>query len=377
MIIANGTLFCDDGVFRKMDIETKDGIISSIGDGLAGGMPEILDAADCYVVPGLVDIHIHGAAGADFCDSSIESINIMARFLLKNGVTSFLGASLTVAESLLMDIYTKASPYIGKSIPAQAALMGINMEGPFFNTEKRGAQNAKYIRSPDFDMFARLYEASGGGIKTVAVAPETEDGLEFIRKARAVCNVSLAHSTADYSMAYSAFKAGAGSVTHIFNGMPAFHHRDPGIVGAAADSGAYAELICDGIHLHPSVVRAVFKLFGDDKVCLISDAIRACGLPEGKYELGGQTITVANGSAITEDGALAGSIVTLLDCLHQAVKFGIPIESALKASTINPAKAVGLDGKVGSLSRGKRADILILRKDLTLKNVLLSGILQA
>jgi len=367
MIIKNGFIFCDDGVFRKTDLETRDGIIVSIGT--TTSTQDAIDAEGLFVVPGLIDMHIHGADGADFCDASEDSINKMAKFLLKNGVTSFLGTSLSLSEKHLANIYSVAQPYVNKFIPGQATLVGINMEGPFFNVDKRGAQNEKYIIPPDFEMFTRLYEASGNGIRTVAVAPETDSGFEFIKKAREICNVSLAHSSASYDTALAAFTAGAGSITHVFNGMSPFHHRDPGIIGAAADFGVYAELICDGAHLHPSMVRAVFQMFGADKICLISDSMRACGLPDGEYEIGGQTATVSNGLATLVDGAIASSVMVLTDCLRQAIKFGIPIESALKAATINPAKAVGLDGKIGSLLKGKQADILLFDRNFELKEV--------
>ncbi|MCL2033839.1 MAG: N-acetylglucosamine-6-phosphate deacetylase [Oscillospiraceae bacterium] len=376
MIVTNGILFCDDGVFRKTDIEIQNRTVTAIGDEIASAGQEILDADGCYVVPGLVDIHIHGAAGADFSDGTPQSIQEISRFLLKHGTTSFLGTSMALPEEQLAGIYETACPFVGKMVPGQAVLQGIHMEGPFFNQDKRGAQNEKYIINADFDMFTRLYTASGSNIRMVAIAPEVEGGLDFIGKAHSLCSVSLGHSCADYDTAGLAFARGANHVTHLFNGMSAFGHRDPGIIGAAADSGAYVEIICDGIHLHPATVRSVFKLFGDNKVCLISDAMRACGMPAGRYDLGGQLVTVKDGSATIAGGSLAGSVAVLADCLRQAVKFGIPLECALKAATINPAKSVGLDDKTGSLSKGKRADILVFDRDLALNNVIFDGVLQ-
>lgn len=377
MLITNGTLFCDDGVFRTMDLEMQDGRITRVGGGGQCGGQEILDAADCYVVPGFVDIHIHGAMGADFSDGEAASIQTMARFLLSRGVTSFLGTSMALPEERLTRIYRTARPLVGRPVPGLAALRGINMEGPFFNMEKRGAQNPEYIIPPDLDLFLRLHEESGGNIRTVAVAPETAGGMDFVKRASGVCSVSLAHSCADYDTASRAFAAGAGHVTHVFNGMPPFHHRDPGIVGAAVGTGAYVELICDGVHVHPAVVRSVFRLFGEDRVCLISDAMRACGMPEGRYDLGGQAVTVANGCATIDTGSLAGSITVLTDCFRRAVQFGVPMEAALKAATVNPARSVGLDGEIGTLTPGKRADALLLRQDLSLRGVIFGGCLQA
>lgn len=375
MLIKNGMLFCDDGTFRILDLETNGGQISALGS-VTGSEQQVLDATGCYVVPGLVDIHIHGAMGADFSDGETASIQVMAQYLLSQGVTSFLGTSMALPGERLSHIFRTARPLVGQAIPGHSTLRGINMEGPFFHPEKRGAQNPEYIIPPDLDLFLKLNEVSGGNIRTVAVAPETSGGLDFVAAASKICSVSLAHSCADYDTASRAFAAGANHVTHVFNGMPAFHHRDPGIVGASVGTDAYVELICDGIHVHPAMIQSVFRLYGEDRVCLISDAMRACGMPDGQYDLGGQTVTVAGGRATIGTGSLAGSFTVLADCFRRAVKYGIPLEAALKAATINPARSVGLDHIVGSITIGKQADILILNTDLSLKNVILGGQLQ-
>ena len=376
MLIQNGTLFCEDGTFRALDLEIQGDKIAAIGPGIKAGGQEVLDATGCYVVPGLVDIHIHGAMGADFSDGEEASIQTMARYLLSQGVTSFLGTSMALPEERLSHIFRTARPLVGRVSPGMAVLRGINMEGPFFNLEKRGAQNPEYIIPPDAEMFRRLNADSGESIRTVAVAPESPGGLEFIEEVSKICSVSLAHSSAGYQIARQAFERGANHVTHLFNGMSPFHHRDPGIVGAAVGTDAYVELICDGVHVHPAAVQAAFRLFGEDRVCLVSDAMRACGMPDGQYDLGGQTVTVSDGRATIASGSLAGSITVLTDCLRRAVTFGIPLEAALKAATINPARSVGLDHVVGSLSTGKQADLLVLQKDLSLKHVILAGRVQ-
>jgi len=376
MLIQNGTLFCEDGTFRTMDLEIQGDKIGTIGTKVDAGGQEVLDATGCYVVPGLVDIHIHGAMGADFSDGEEASIQTMARYLLSQGVTSFLGTSMALPEERLSHIFRTARPLVGRVSPGMAVLRGINMEGPFFNLEKRGAQNPEYIIPPDAEMFRRLNADSGESIRTVAVAPESPGGLEFIEEVSKICSVSLAHSSAGYQIARQAFERGANHVTHLFNGMSPFHHRDPGIVGAAVGTDAYVELICDGVHVHPAAVQAAFRLFGEDRVCLVSDAMRACGMPDGQYDLGGQTVTVSDGRATIASGSLAGSITVLTDCLRRAVTFGIPLEAALKAATINPARSVGLDHVVGSLSTGKQADLLVLQKDLSLQHVILAGRVQ-
>ena len=252
-------------------------------------------------------------------------------------------------------------------------LRGVNMEGPFFNKSKKGAQAEKYIVDPDFDMFKRLYDLTGGNIRLVDVAPELPGAVEFIRKASQLCTVSIAHTSATYDEAKEAFANGATHTTHLFNAMPAFTHRAPGVVGAASDYAAHVEMISDGIHLHPAVVRAVFSLFGADRVCLISDSMRAAGMPNGEYSLGGQKVFMTDGKATLEDGTIAGSATCLPECFRRAVSFGVPVETALKAATINPAKAVGLFDEVGSVTAGKRADVLVMDKGTLQPEVIFIG----
>lgn len=373
MQIINGTVFCDDGVFRRMDVALNGGRISALGDSLPAAGGSVIDAEGCFVLPGFFDIHIHGAAGADFSDGTPEAIRTISQFLLTRGVTSFLGTSMALPADRLSEIFCAARPMIGRPIPDGAVLRGINMEGPFFNREKRGAQNPEYIVPPDVAMFRRLFVDSGNQIRSVAVAPETEGGLDFVAAASRLCNVSIAHTCADYAVAKAAFLCGANHVTHVFNGMPAFHHRDPGVVGAAVESSAYIELICDGIHVHPAMVQSVFKLFGDDRVCLISDAMRACGMPDGRYDLGGQMVTVKGSFATIDTGSLAGSVTVLADCFRNAVRFGVPLESAVKAATINPARSVGLERQIGSITCGKEADLVLLDRQLALRQVISQG----
>ena len=375
MIIKNGTVFSEDGSFHKMDIETTNGLITAIGDGLPHQNRDILDAEDAYVVPGIVDIHIHGAVGMDFSDGTPEAIEKIARYLVSCGVTSFLGTTMSVPEEQLSTFCRAAHPYVNANRPDMAVMRGIHLEGPFFSKEKRGAQNADYLVSPDIPMFKRLNAISDNNVKLIAVAPEEEGGLEFVKEIAPLCTVSLAHSTADYETACKAFSLGSNHVTHLFNGMNPLNHREPGIVGAAFDSGAYVELISDGVHINPSVIRVVFELFDDDKICLISDSMRACGLTDGKYDLGGQVVTVVGRLATIENNSIAGSVSPLTECMRRAVEFGVPLPKALKAATINPAKSVGLDSEVGSLSVGKRADILVLEKDLKLKQIVFGGAL--
>jgi len=373
MIIKNGTVFCGDGIFRIMDVETRNGIITAIDSNINDNSQEMINAENDYIVPGFVDIHTHGAMGADFCDGTPEAVEIIARYLLSCGITSFLGTTMTLPKEQLIDICKTARPIVDAEYTDRAIMRGIHIEGSFISYEKRGAQNADYIAGPDLSMLEELIEAGGDTIRLAVIAPEIEGGLEFVEKASRLCTISIAHSAALYDTACKAFSLGANHVTHLFNGMNAFLQREPAVVGAAFDCDAYVELISDGVHIHPSVVRAVFKMFGEDRVCLVSDSMRACGLKDGQYELGGQLVTVKDSTPTLEDGALAGSVTSLAGCMRKAVDFGIPLPVALKAATLNPAKSVGLDTEIGSLTLGKRADILIMDRALNLKQVFLNG----
>lgn len=374
MVIKNGNLFTENAEFVKQDIAFSGETIENIGENLCAD--EIFDATDCYVIPGFVDVHIHGAHGSDFCDNSEKDINTIAKYLVSQGVTSFLGTTMAFDEPILSGIFSTAKPFFNKVTDGQATLRGVNMEGPFFNKAKKGAQAEKYIVNPDWDMFSRLYELSGKNIRLLDIAPETEGALDFIEKASKLCHVSIAHTSANFDQATAAFEHGADHVTHLFNAMPPMAHRDPGVVGAAQDKASYVEIISDGVHLHPAIVRTVFRLFGDDRVCLISDAMRACGMPDGEYSLGGQKVFMNGGKATLEDGTIAGSATVLSECVRRAVKFGVKLESAIKAATINPAKSADLYDVVGSLKEGKQADIVVLDKELNPKLIVLAGKVQ-
>ena len=375
MILKNGQVFTALGRFLTADVELEGDRIKQVAPaGTLHGAEEI-DAAGKYVTPGFVDIHIHGAAGADFCDSvdgSQEYVKTMQKYLGSQGVTSFMGTTMAFSEEILNDIFAAVKPLFNQEAQG-AVLRGVNMEGPFFNKAKKGAQAEKYIIDPDWEMFQRLWQTSGGNIRLVDVAPELPGAVEFIRKASELRNVSIAHTSATYEEAKAAYANGASHTTHLFNAMPAFTHRAPGVVGAAADDAAHVEMISDGIHLHPAVVRAVFALFGAERVCLISDSMRACGMPNGEYSLGGQKVFMNDGLATLEDGTIAGSATCLAECFRRAVKFGVPLESAMRAATINPAQAVGLFDELGSVTAGKRADVLVLNKDLQPEHIFIGG----
>jgi N-acetylglucosamine-6-phosphate deacetylase len=364
MIIQGGLVFGADNVFRKADVAVEDGKITDIappgrlfGDGF--------DAGGAYVLPGFVDIHTHGCVNSDLCDADPAGLEKMLAYYGGHGVTSVVPATMSFGEERLNVVVRTLIPYFGK-YGYGAVLRGINMEGPFLNAAKRGAQNPDHLMAPDPDLFDRLYTLSQGNIRLLDIAPELPDSARLIRSACTKCTVSLAHTCADYDTAQSAFHAGAKHVTHLFNAMPPFSHRRPGVVGAAFDYAAHVEIISDGVHLHPAVVRSAFRMFGVSRICLVSDSIRGTGMPNGRYELGGQAIILEDGhSTLAGDGAIAGSAMNLPDCCRNAVKFGVPLEDAIRAASLNPARAAGIDDIVGSLEPGKNADILIWRPDLS------------
>ena len=333
-----------------------------------------------YILPGLVDIHFHGCGGYDLCDGTVTALRGMATYELSHGITSVCPATMTLPEERLKDICAVCASavkteMVNGEVPLSDILRGIYLEGPFLSVEKRGAQNRKYIQKPDLEMLTGLQKAAGGLIRIVAIAPETEGAMDCIREGREVFCFSAAHTCADYDTASAAFEAGVRHVTHLYNAMPPFTHREPGVVGAAAEnSGVTAELICDGIHIHPSVVRSTFKMFGAERLVLISDSMRAAGMEDGIYTLGGQDVCVKGNLASLSDGTIAGSVTNLYDCMLTAIRMGVSREEAVRAATLNPAAVIGIDADCGSLQAGKKADILVADKDFCLREVIKSGI---
>ena len=368
MRITGGQVFDLHEGFVRRDV-CFDGrlLSSSSADG------KTYDASGCYVIPGLTDLHFHGCMGKDFSDADPEGLEIMARYELSQGVTQICPAGMTLLEEQLTKVCQVAAAHRDANKPG-AELCGINLEGPFLSTAKKGAQKADWIHAPDVDMFRRLMAASKGLVKLVSIAPEEPGAMEFIEAVEGEVTVSIAHTTADYDTAMEAFRLGARQVTHLFNAMPPFSHRAPGVVGAALDTPiCNVELICDGVHIHPSVVRATFKMFGPKRVILVSDTMRAAGMSDGDYTLGGQAVTVKGKLATLADGTIAGSVTNLMNCMRTAVSFGIPLEDAVWAAAVNPARAIGIFSRMGSLEPGKRANVVVLDQNLELKDVFFRG----
>ncbi len=375
MRIINGSVFVGEG-FVERDVFVADGRF--VGEAARAEGGQTVDAAGCYVIPGLVDLHFHGSAGADISDGDLAGLHRMGAYEASRGVTAMCPATMTLPEDVLVRAAQAAAAY--EPAADEAALVGINMEGPFISPSKVGAQNPDYVRNPSAEEFRRLQEAADGLFKLVDIAPEEPGAEEFIREMASEVRISLAHTCTDYDTAARAFELGARQLTHLYNAMDPMHHRKPGPIPAAVEHGEVtAEIIADGVHIHPAMVRLAFQLFGDNRMILISDTLRAAGLEDGTYDLGGQDVTVRGPVATIDNGALAGSVSDLMRCLTVAVRdMGIPLASAVKAASANPARALGLDAERGAIEPGKVADAVLLDKEtLDVRAVVLRGELLA
>lgn len=377
MIIKNGSVFQENKSFKVCDLYIEHGrIVSDINQVTD---TYVINADGMLVLPGLIDIHSHGALGHDFSDGDSEGLNKILSYQHDNGVTSYCPTTMTLPKEKLLKIFQNLRDFESNRINRDdynarnlSRIIGINMEGPFLDPEKKGAHREEDISAPDVKFFRECNSACGGLIRLVTLAPNMEGALEFINEVKNETVISLGHSSADYETAKCAFHAGARHVTHLFNAMNPLEHRAPGLIGAAAETdNCMAELICDGIHVHESMVRAAFKLF-PGRIVLISDSMRAAGMKDGIYELGGQQVTVKGNRALLSDGTIAGSVTNLYDCMRSAVSYGIPLEEAIAAATMNPAKSIGIFGDTGSLTPGKRADIILTDQKLNLLRVISS-----
>ncbi len=341
---------------KNTNITIENGRIAAFGE--VNSAEESIDLMGFEVCPGLVDIHSHGCIGIDTMD--VEGLDKMSVYQAENGITSWLPTTMTMDYGLIKRVTNRDISDI-----EGAEVLGFHMEGPYINKKYKGAQNEEFIKKPDIEEFKTLEN-----IGMVTIAPELAGSMEFIKNCGTVA--ALGHTDADYETGVAAFESGARCLTHTFNAMPSFHHRNPSVIGSAIECDGYVQVICDGLHLHKSVVTALYRIFGSDRMVLISDSMRATGMNDGEYEFGGQTITVKDKVAKTGDGAIAGSTTNLFNCVKKAVEFGIPKAEAIKMATLTPANLIGATGK-GRIEIGADADIIAVDDNMNLMFAMAKG----
>ena len=358
----------EDFKFRIKDVAVENGHFCS-----STSEKDSMDCTGLMMLPGLVDIHTHGAVGFDNMDPSYEAINSISEFMGKNGVTTYLPTLITQSRSNMCAAAQNIAEAKKRGVGG-AKIGGIYMEGPYFSVKYKGAQNEEYIRNPDAEEFFEINAASGDLIKIVSIAPERDGAMDFIRAVSPRVRVAMGHTDADYETAVSAIECGASHLTHTYNAMRGLHHRNPNAIGAALDSTITCECICDGIHIHPAMIRLLYKAVGRKRLVFVSDSLRATGMKDGEYDLGGQQTIVKNGHATLADGTIAGSTATLFGCVKKAVEFGLPIEDAVRAASHNPAKAAGIQDKAGVIADGRCADFILATSTLELQSVYINGV---
>ena len=322
MLLSNARICNSAFELADADLEIENGRIKEILPRGSGGIG--LDLAGLLILPGFIDQHIHGCAGADACDDDPDAMKTMSSYLASQGVTSFCAATMTIPFSHIEKILENARRFRDSDYKG-ASLAGIHLEGPYLSAGRSGVQNPDHIRKPDFEEFRSLFYRFPGLVRIVDVAPETEGAADFIREASELCTVSFSHSIADYERAKESFSEGISQVTHLFNAMTGINHRVPGAAVAVFDDRQVkAEIICDGLHVHPAVLRMAFSLLGENRTIIISDAMRAAGKPDGEYLLGDQTVRVMNGRTHFGDGRMAGSTTSIHKEIKNLLSYGIP-----------------------------------------------------
>lgn len=369
MLIKNARYLDDTFTFQTGDLLIANGRIAEIREQLAGQAD--YDLSGKMLLPGLVNIHTHGAVGYDAVSASGDELNEISKYWASTGTTSFLP---TTSTALKQDL-TKAMQTISHAIKMGvegAEILGINMEGPYLSKEYKGAHRADWLSDPETVRFADMQRAACGTIRLVTLAPELEGAMAFVEEFADSVRISLGHTGASYAQCQAAFSKGARHVTHLFNAMPTLHHRNLSLIAAAFEKAESVELICDGLHVSPTVVLMAIKLFGCDRIVVINDSTNATGMPEGTYQFCGETVVVRDGLARKTDGTISGGTQSLLQCVKNLTEWGVPLESAVKMASYNPAAAIGAMQK-GCIRVDMDADLIVVDTTLNLEKVFIRG----
>ena len=376
MLIKNVKIISPFEVLEGLGVKISEGKIVEINLDhlLEDSEGEIIDGGGNYLSPGFIDIHNHGNSGYDVMDSTEEALDKIGEFHLSNGVTSYLGTIITSSYENTIKAMKNIVDYKNKL--GKANILGIHLEGPFFDLEKKGAQPEEFIKLPDLNHIQELLDIAKGKLKMVSLAPELKGSIEVIEKLKENnVAIAMAHTNATFEDAEKGIDSGITIATHLYNGMRSFNHREPGVIGASLlDNRVYCELIYDRIHLHDAAAKVALKMKGYDKIVLVSDAMMAAGLGDGEYLLGNQKVLVKEGVARLASGSLAGSTLNLKQAVYNMVKFlEVPIHEAVKMASLNPAKAINMGREIGSIRVGKRADLIIFDENMDIKHTISGG----
>lgn len=385
ILIKNVNVITPYEILEKYAVSIENGKIKNIGkddDFNKDDFDEVINAEDRYLSPGFIDVHNHGNFGYSTMDGTFEALDSMSNFHLKNGVTGFLATTVTSSPEKTKEVIKTVADYIevqnieDEQEKIDSQVLGLYLEGPYFSQIKKGAQPAEYIKNPDLEELKEFIRLSNGNVKIVALAPETPGALEAISYLRSEgITIAAGHTNATFEEAKVGIDRGITQVTHLYNGMRGFSHREPAVLGAAlTDERIDCEMICDGIHLHTAAMQLAVKMKGNSGIILISDAMMATGIEEGEYELGNQKVFVKNGEARLADGTLAGSTLTLNKAVYNIVHMvNVPLKDAVRMASLNPARSIGLSNKKGSIEIGKDADLIIFDECINVSTVIVNG----